>query len=83
MAYTDACIREWIRRGFENNMPLMLDPQAPYYLQIEMPPWLGCEKFHSSHRAALLHKDRDWYSQFGWSEEPELNYVWPTQRIEQ
>ena len=78
MAYTDACIREWIRRGYENTMPLMLNPVAPYFLDIQMPPWLGCSRFHASHRAALLHKDPEWYSQFGWTEEPELNYVWPS-----
>jgi len=77
MAYTDACIREWIRRGFENNMPLMLNPLAPYFLDIQMPPWLGCEKFHASHRAALLHKAPEWYGRFEWSEQPVLDYVWP------
>lgn len=80
MAYTDACIREWIRRGFENNMPLMLDPVKPYFLDIQMPPWLGCEKFHASHRAALLFKNFEWYSQFGWGEDPVYDYVWPAQQ---
>lgn len=78
MAYTDACIREWIRRGFENNMPLMLDPKTPYFLDIDMPPWLGCDRFHASHRAALLFKDFEWYSQFGWDEDPVYDYVWPS-----
>lgn len=42
-----------------------------------MPPWLGDERVHSSHRAALLHKDPAWYSQFDWKEEPSLDYFWP------
>jgi hypothetical protein len=78
MMYTDCCIKEWIRRGYENNMPLMLDHSKPYFLDIEMPPWLGDERLHSSHRAALLHKDPEWYSQFDWTEEPKLEYFWPT-----
>lgn len=48
------------------------------------PPWLGNEAFHASHRAALLYKLPEWYSQFGWSEKADipnekgrLNYVWP------
>lgn len=78
MAYTDACIREWTRRGYQNTMPTMLDPSAPYFLrEVVMPSWLGDPAFHASHRAALLHKDPEWYGQFGWSEEPALAYVWP------
>lgn len=49
-----------------------------------VPPWLGDEKIHTSHRRALLYKNRDWYSQFGWLEKPDipnekgkLNYYWP------
>jgi hypothetical protein len=50
----------------------------------ELPPWIGDEKFHSSHRSALLLKNFDWFGQFGWSEAPaepdskgKLPYVWP------
>jgi len=37
----------------------------------------GEEKLHSSHRAALLLKDQEWYGQFGWTEEPGMEYWWP------
>ena len=43
----------------------------------EMPFWFGREDIHSSHRSVLLSKKFDWYSQFGWSEEPVYKYVWP------
>jgi hypothetical protein len=44
----------------------------------ESPPvWLGDQKFHSSHRAALLFKNPTHYGQFGWIEEPKIEYVWP------
>lgn len=36
------------------------------------PDWLGCEKLHSSQRAALLYKNLEWYSQFGWKESPAI-----------
>jgi hypothetical protein len=41
------------------------------------PPWLGDERLHRSHRSALLRKDPEWYSQFGWSEPTDLPYFWP------
>lgn len=58
-----------------------------YYLKkftdTGLPPWIGNEAFHSSHRAVLLYKLPSWYSQFGWIEKPaipnpdgKLPYVW-------
>ena len=41
------------------------------------PSWLGNEKLHSSHRAALLGKLPKWYSRFGWTETPA---VWSKQK---
>lgn len=48
------------------------------------PDWMGQAEFHASHRAALLFKDYNYYSQFGWSESPavpdekgKLPYIWP------
>ena len=70
MLYTNTIINEWIKRGYNNNMEL-------YKISsIIMPDWLGNEKFHSSHRANLLRKDYDYYSQFGWNEDPDSPYVW-------
>lgn len=42
-----------------------------------LPPWLGDERVHSSHRANLLRKDPVWYGKFGWTEEPQEGYYWP------
>lgn len=41
------------------------------------PPWLGDSAFHSAHRSNLLRKDPVWYGQYGWTEPPDLEYVWP------
>ncbi len=71
--YLDCCIREWVRRGYTNNMPERLPPLDT----IVMPPWLGRGDFHASHRSALLGKLPEWYSHFGWAEQPGLPYVWP------
>lgn len=37
---------------------------------IVYPKWYTDEKVFSSYRSALLYKDFDWYSKFGWSEAP-------------
>lgn len=44
-----------------------------------LPPFIGDEAFHSSHRAALLSKNPEYYSRFNWKEEPKLDYIWPNQ----
>lgn len=70
--YMNACIEEWVKRGFNNNM-LFIPSIAPCI----MPPWFGNAEFHASHRSNLLRKDPKWYSQFGWLEPADLPYVWP------
>tara|TARA_R100000995_G_scaffold69658_1_gene38226 strand:+ start:663 stop:1094 length:432 start_codon:yes stop_codon:yes gene_type:complete len=70
--YTNIMIEEWINRGYNNTMSLYEINTDKY----EYPPWLGNEAFHSSHRANLLRKDYQYYSQFEWSENPENPYVW-------
>jgi hypothetical protein len=44
--------------------------------EIIYPDWFGFEDFHSSHRANLLKKDPEFYSQYGWIENPQNPYVW-------
>jgi hypothetical protein len=69
--YFNLCVEEWIDRGYNNNM-LMEDITEP----IIYPHWLGNESFHSSHRANLLRKDYEYYSQFKWREDSENPYTW-------
>jgi hypothetical protein len=42
-----------------------------------MPPWFGDPAFHAAHRSNLLRKNPEWYSQFGWTEGIDLEYIWP------
>jgi hypothetical protein len=70
--YSNAMVTEWIRRGYRNNMEI-------YNLngcEIAFPWWLGNDEFHASHRAALLAKNYEYYSKYGWIEEPKIRYVW-------
>ena len=70
--YRNVAIQEWVRRGFRNTMELAEVPESP-----RLPPWLGDPAFHASHRANLLRKDPAFYGQYGWTESPDLPYVWP------
>ena len=47
------------------------------FAKVTYPKWLGSYKFHSSHRAALLKKDYNWYKKFDWKEKPKIDYIWP------
>jgi hypothetical protein len=70
--YLNCCIKEWTRRGYNNNMKL-----ERIRGRIVFPPWFGNRKFHASHRSNLLRKDQNYYSKFKWREGSELPYVWP------
>lgn len=94
--YMDAMVVEWKRRGYKNSYPMnypevIHDPEAIGDASLlesiggmPMPPWLGDEEFHSSHRRALLLKN-DYYDQFDWPEMSDQNwsadlaqtYWWP------
>ncbi|WP_333773735.1 MSMEG_6728 family protein [Streptomyces sp. IBSBF 3136] len=43
----------------------------------ELPPWLGDEAFHLSHRSALVRKDHDTYADAFPGTPDDLPYVWP------
>jgi hypothetical protein len=92
-AYMTLCCWEWQARGYAQNMATPYERdflRNPVYhgwslmteemRQASLPPWLGREELHASHRARLLHKDPEYYGQFGWTETPrtdEEGYWWP------
>lgn len=43
-----------------------------------LPPWLGDEDFHRSHRSSLLRKDPDFYGPLFPGVPDDLPYVWPS-----
>lgn len=65
----------WKQRGYldtvEFKIRKLIEP-CPVW-----PRWIGDERVHRSHRAALLRKDYKHYSQFGWKEKPAIDYYWP------
>lgn len=80
IAYGVGICDEWISRGYKDTCREKIlsfgDPDAQ-----NMPPWWGAEEVHSSHRSALLRKNPDWYSQFSWTDDPNVEYFWPGTQI--
>ncbi len=48
----------------------------------ELPPWLGNEDLHRSHRASLLRKDPEHYEPRFDDHPDDADYVWPLRRQE-
>lgn len=71
----------WKGKGFADSCAKTFEDHlatCPDWDDSRYPPWFGDPAFHASHRAALLAKEPAHYRQFGWEEEPKIEYVWPT-----
>lgn len=80
LRYGEAICSEWIGRGYNDTCLCKMRDLYFAHRQGEtntMPDWLWNEAFHAAHRSNLLRKDPVHYSQFGWTEGPDLPYVWP------
>ena len=74
--YGIAACEEWLHRSYKDTTMAKI---AAYQTTNtpEMPPWLGDERLHASHRSNLLRKDPHHYGPYGWSESSDLPYYWP------
>lgn len=92
-AYAVAVCREWCRRGHadtcevkilddlgEAGVPVPPRTQAELADAGALPPWLGDEALHRSHRSSLLGKDPEWYRPRFDDVPADLPYVWPVRR---
>lgn len=79
--YAISICDEWISRGYKDTLRDWFITERKKH-QDKNPAWLGDQGFHASHRSNLLRKAHDWYSKFGWSEGPDLPYVWPGRTLE-
>lgn len=79
--YYNCIVKEWIKRGYQNNMLL-------YRITSAVPePWfIGNKSFHLSHQANLLRKDFDYYSK-KFKNVPikyiKYTYIWPSKLTEE
>jgi hypothetical protein len=91
-AYGVAICQEWCRRGHADTCDVKIRAevaklgltevrgQAELAPLGQLPPWLGDEDFHRSHRSSLLRKDADWYGPLFTDVPDDLPYVWPSKR---
>ncbi len=91
--YIQAMVKEWKRRGFNSTIgekahATMVRAEELGLLShpSDTPAWIRdmslFGEIASSHRTALLSKEYEWYSQFGWEEDPgyrpeSYDYIWP------
>lgn len=92
--YIQAMVEEWKRRGYKSTIGDKAKATIMRAISLELipatnsgvPDWISdmslFKEIASSHRLALLSKDYEWYSQFGWPEDtgarPETyDYLWP------
>ena len=84
--YLDYCVSELNLRGQNRGIPSPRSRVGVKLYQIPaewsqndpaVPEWLGVERIHASHRAALLAKDPGWFAQFAWSEPRVRALAWP------
>ena len=76
--YGLAVCKVWTReRGFSDTVKDKLLEHVSLSDEVRMPPWLGDEAFHASHRSNLLRKDPVCYGRYGWTEPHDLPYIWP------
>ncbi|MDD7962702.1 MSMEG_6728 family protein [Microbacterium thalli] len=78
LAMTDA----WIAAGHADTVRPQLVAFAPEVdglaqEDLELPPWLGDEALHLSHRSNLLRKDPEFYRPRFGDVPDDLPYVWP------
>jgi hypothetical protein len=85
VAYGLACIDEWRARGRADATREALlefsggtEPDWDVlHARGEVPPWVGDEALHLSHRSALVRKDPDFYRPLFGEIPDDLPYVWP------
>lgn len=89
-AYAVQICREWCRRGHSDtcerkilddlattSAPVPPRPQLELAGAAALPPWIGDDAVHRSHRSALLRKDPAWYGRVFDDVPDDLPYVWP------
>lgn len=86
VAYGIAVVEAWTSRGHRDttraNIAEFVHPETPHAQDVlarrgQLPPWLGWEPMHRSHRSALLRKEPDHYRPIFGDVPIDLAYVWP------
>ncbi|GIE96934.1 MSMEG_6728 family protein [Paractinoplanes rishiriensis] len=73
----DTCAGTLVADLAEGTGRTVVRTQAELAAAGELPPWLGADDLHRSHRSALLRKDPDFYRTVFTDVPDDLPYVWP------
>jgi len=88
--YAFSCCEVWVEAGFGDTCAASIGAELasvgithvrtqPELAAVgALPPWLGTEAFHRSHRSALVRKDPTSYRPHFPEVPDDLPYVWPT-----
>jgi hypothetical protein len=89
-AYGLVVCAEWVRRGWADTCAATIGAdlaevgrpaprtQAELAARMLLPDWIGDERVHRSHRAALLRKDPEHYGPLFDDVDPAEPYFWPS-----
>lgn len=83
VAYGRAMVDEWTARGGADSTGWQIREFAPEVWDrgadddVALPPWLGDDALHRSHRSNLLRKDEEFYREVFPADPAGLDYVWP------
>jgi Pyrimidine dimer DNA glycosylase len=85
-AYGLANVAAWVERGHTDSTHDLIAEFAPGMDGVDaedlagrglLPPWVGDEEIHRSHRSNLIRKDPTVYAPLFPGTPPDLDYVWP------
>ncbi|MEV5953884.1 MSMEG_6728 family protein [Streptomyces sp. NPDC051987] len=76
--HQDSCAASLVADFAAYRPGVQVRDQAELAAAGELPPWLGDEAFHESHRSALVRKDHDVYAGLFSGVRDDLPYVWPS-----
>jgi len=77
LGYRDTCATKVTDAARQRLGIRRIRTQAELARDGDLPPWLGDEALHRSHRSSLLRKDPDHYGPQLGDEPDDLEYVWP------
>lgn len=86
VTYGAVIVEHWVAHGFDDTVaPQLVEFIAPHPVRSQaelavagdLPPWIGWEPLHRSHRAALLRKHPEHYGPLFPDVDPDEPYVWP------
>lgn len=86
LEYQEATCKEWVNvRGYKDtcwlkSLEFFTEEELDRYeaKEYDLPAWFGDPAFHLAHASNLLRKDNEFYAGVVGTNDPTLEYVWPS-----